>query len=178
METDLNKINKLSKNREDENWSFRTYLKGYDNKKLDSIVHSLYVQVSESIDCTACGNCCKKFHPILKKKDINKLSKSLNITPSEFLTKYVIKDEDGDDTFNSLPCPFLKSNKCTQYDSRPADCSSFPHLHKKDFVFRLIDVVNNYSICPIVFNVYESLKNKLKSQFVEFQQEFYNNGYY
>ena len=177
MEKDLIKIKKLSKKRADENWSFRTFLKGYDNKKLDSIVQRLYLQVAESIDCTACGNCCKVIRPILKKKDINKLSKSLNVTPDEFLVKYVKKDDDGGNIFNALPCPFLKVNKCTQYDSRPADCSSFPHLHKKDFVFRLIGVVNSCSICPIVFNVYEFLKDELRSQFIEFQ-EFYNNGYY
>jgi len=34
-------------------------------------------------------------------------------------------------------------------------------LHKKEFVFRLWGVVDNCSICPIVFNVYEHLKDKL-----------------
>jgi Fe-S-cluster containining protein len=114
--------------------------------------------------------------PILKKKDIRKLSKSLNITPDQFKTKYVDKDEDGDNILNQLPCPFLNDNKCTQYDSRPVDCESYPHLHKKDFVFRLIGVVNNYSICPIVFNVYEALKNRLKSEFIGFQKELMNSG--
>lgn len=178
METDLIKISKLSREREDENWSFRTFLKGHDIKNLDMIVHKLFKRVSEAIDCTACGNCCKKMQPILKKKDINKLSKSLNITPDQFITKYVEKDEDGDNILNQLPCPFLNDNKCTQYASRPADCTSYPHLHKKDFVFRLIGVVNNYSICPIVFNVYEALKNRLKSEFSDFQEEFDEFGYY
>ena len=73
---------------------------------------------------------------------------------------------------------FLNDNKCTQYDSRPVNCALYPHLHKKDFVFRLIGVVNNYSICPIVFNVYEALKNKLKSEFIDFQEEFDEFGYY
>jgi putative addiction module killer protein len=94
--------------------------------------------------------------PILKKKDIDKLSVSLNITPDKFKAKYVNKDGNGKSIINQLPCPFLKDNKCTQYDSRPVDCASYPHLHKKDFVFRLIGVVNNYEICPIVFNVYEA----------------------
>ena len=172
METDLIKIKKFSQEREDENWYFRTFLKGYAIKNLDSVVHKLFKQVSEAIDCTACGNCCKEIQPGLKKKDINKLSKSLNILPDQFVTKYVDKDEDGDNILNQLPCPFLKNNKCTQYESRPVDCASYPHLHKKDFVFRLIGVVNNYSICPIVFNVYEALKNRLKSEFIDFQEEF------
>jgi hypothetical protein len=178
METDLIKIENHAKESENENWNFRTFLKGYDIKNLDTIVHKLFKQVSEAIDCTACGNCCKKIQPILNKKDINKLSKSLNITPNQFITKYVDKDEDGDNILNQLPCPFLNDNKCIQYDSRPVDCASYPHLHKKDFVFRLIGVVNNYSICPIVFNVYEALKNKLKSEFIDFQEEFDEFGYY
>ena len=171
METDLIKIKKISQEREDENWYFRTFLKGYDIKDLDSVVHKLFKQVSEAIDCTVCGNCCKEISPSLKKKDINKLSKSLHIPPDQFVTKYVDKDEDGDNILNRLPCPFLKDNKCTQYESRPVACTSYPHLDKKDFVFRLIAVVNNYSICPIVFNVYEALKKELKSEFIDFQEE-------
>jgi len=178
MEIDLITIKNLSIAREDENWHFRTFLKNYDIKNLDSIVHVIFKQVSESIDCTSCGNCCKEMHPILKKKDINKLSKSLNITPDQFIAKYVTKDKDGKRILNQLPCPFLKDNKCTQYDSRPADCASYPHLHKKDFVFRLIGVVNNYSICPIVFNVYEALKSKFKSEFIDFQEDFADFDYY
>jgi Fe-S-cluster containining protein len=178
METDLIKIRNISQEREDENWYFRTFLKGFDIKDLDSVVHKLFKQVSEEIDCTACGNCCKKMQPTLKKKDINKLSISLNITPDQFIAKYVNKDKDGESKLNQLPCPFLKNNKCTQYDWRPVDCASYPHLHKKDFVFRLIGVVNNYEICPIVFNVYEALKSKLKSEFIDFQEEFDEFGYY
>lgn len=113
METDSIKIGNLSKEREDENWSFRTFLKGYDTKHLDSIVRESFRQVSEPIDCTSCGNCCKEMQPILKKKDISKLSKSLNITPDQFITRYVNKDEDGESTLNQLPCPFLKDNRCT-----------------------------------------------------------------
>ena len=171
METDLIKIKKIAQEIEDENWDFRIFLKGYDIENLDSVVRKLFEQVSEAIDCTACGNCCKEIKPILKKKDIIKLSKSLNIPPDQFVTKYVDKDEDGNNILNQLPCPFLKK-KCIQYASRPVNCASYPHLHKKDFVFRLIGVVNNYSICPIVFNVYEGLKDKLKSEFINFQEEF------
>lgn len=27
--------------------------------------------------------------------------------------------------------------RCSVYDCRPRDCQSYPHLHKKDFVFRM-----------------------------------------
>jgi Fe-S-cluster containining protein len=178
METDINKIKKLAKGKEDENWRFRTFLKAYDIKNLDSIFHKLFKQISEEIDCTTCGNCCKEIKPSVKKIDIEKLSKSLNITTDKFITNYVEKDEDGENVLKQIPCPFLSENKCTQYGSRPVDCASYPHLHKKDFVFRLVGVVNNYSICPIVFNVYEALKTKLNIEFIEFQDEIDEFDYY
>jgi Fe-S-cluster containining protein len=56
------------------------------------------------------------------------------------------------------PCPFLEGNLCSNYDHRPGDCRSFPHLHKHDFIFRLWNVADNCAVCPIVFNVYERLK--------------------
>ena len=134
MEIDLIKIKKLATQRDDENWEFRTFLKGYDQGNLDSMVQKLVKQYSDSIDCTTCGNCCRSIQPILKKKDISVLSKSLSTPQDQFKKDYVQKDKDGDDVFNQLPCPFLIGNKCSQYDSRPADCKSFPHIHQQLWV--------------------------------------------
>ena len=63
--------------------------------------------------------------------------------------------------FKVQPCPFLKENSCTCYTFRPSDCRSYPHLHKNDFTSRLMDVIENSSLCPIVYNMYESLKEEL-----------------
>jgi len=172
MEIDLAKIKKLARKREDENWEFQTFLKGYDGKDLDTLVHKLVQKYSDSIDCTACGNCCRETQPILNKNDINVLSKSLDISPVQFKKEYIQKDKDGEDVFTQFPCPFLSGNKCSHYDSRPVDCKSFPHIHKKHFTSRLIGVIYNYSICPIVFNVYEELKSNLKNEFIDFQEIF------
>lgn len=163
METNIKKIEEISRLKEDENWEFRTFLKGYYNphEELDSIVHELFDYVSSEIDCTKCGNCCKKMRPLLKVNDIKKLSDSCEMSIAEFKKQFVQKTDEGDYTFRKLPCPFLKNNICSQYKNRPKDCRSYPHLHKDDFVFRLIGVVNNYSICPIVFNVYELLKKRV-----------------
>ena len=177
METNLNKIKKLSKQKWDENWGFRSFLKGYDIslKKLDSIVHRLHEQVSAQIDCTQCANCCKEVRPILSRTDIRNFSTGLGISPAEFQKMYLTKDDESQDViFNKIPCPFLKDNLCSNYDYRPRDCRSFPHLHKKDFVFRLYGVIDNYSICPIVFNVFELLKDELWHDFEYFDMdEFY-----
>ena len=62
--------------------------------------------------------------------------------------------------FPNVP-PLLSDNCCTVYDHRPDDCRSYPHLHKDEFVFRLIQAVENCSVCPIVFNVFERLKDEL-----------------
>jgi Fe-S-cluster containining protein len=168
METNPKLIKKLVKEKNDENWSFRSFLKSYDNNDIDSIVQGLYKQFSETIDCTTCGNCCKEIKPSVNKTDIEKLSNSIKITPDKFIADFVEKDEDGEDVIRQIPCPFLSEKRCTQYVSRPAECASYPHLHKKGFAFRLVGVVINASICPIVFNVYEALKPNFKLNLLNF----------
>lgn len=164
IETDLEKIQKLAKQREEENWKFRSFLKGsdYSLEKIDRIVHVLFQKVSSEIDCTKCGNCCRKIRPVLSRSDIERFAKGLAISATQFKEQHLVKcNEEKGFWFKTKPCPFLNNNRCSQYPLRPAVCKSFPHLHKKDFVFRLINVVENYAICPIVFNVYERLKGEL-----------------
>ena len=164
METDLNRIKKLSKEKEDENWEFRSFLKGcgISEEKIDSIVHKLYKKVSSEIDCRTCANCCKEVQPVLDQEDIKNFSKCLSISIAQFKDQYLVKSKEPEKfVFNKKPCPLLKDNSCLHYPYRPKDCISYPHLHKRDFIFRLIGVVENCSICPIVFNVYEYLKDKI-----------------
>jgi Fe-S-cluster containining protein len=59
---------------------------------------------------------------------------------------------------NSKPCQFLKDKKCSIYKLRPEECNSYPYLHKDNFISRLLGVIENYEICPIVYNVYELLE--------------------
>jgi Fe-S-cluster containining protein len=58
----------------------------------------------------------------------------------------------------------LQNNLCRVYNDRPGDCRSYPHLHKRDFVFRVNQAFSNCFVCPIVFNVYEELKRELWRQ--------------
>lgn len=104
----------------------------------------------------------KKMSPLLDQEDIKKCCESLQVSVPHFKKKYLkFGKEEGNFVFKEKPCPFLKNNLCSIYSHRPKDCRSFPHLHKKEFVFRLWGVVENCSICPIVFNVYEQLKSEL-----------------
>ncbi len=175
MKTDLKEIGRIAKSKEDENWKFRSFLKGYEIEieELDSIVHKLNQQVTTEIDCTKCANCCKQVKPILSQNDIDELSKGIGLPEQQLKTQFLKKDEDGAYIFNKSSCPFLKNNLCTQYDFRPKACRSYPHLHKEEFVFRLIQVIQNYSICPIAFNVYELLKAQLFDDYNSFIDDFY-----
>ena len=162
--TDLARITRIAKEKEDQNWRFRSFLKAYDGpaREIDAIVHSLYQRISSEIDCKQCANCCREIQPVLNQKDIRAFSKGLGMSVDEFKTRHLVQGENpGESRFNKLPCPFLEENLCTNYEGRPQDCRSFPHLHKRDFTTRLWNVVEKCSVCPIIFNVYEYLKDEL-----------------
>jgi Fe-S-cluster containining protein len=163
LETNIQRIKKFAEQRDDENWRFRSFLKNIDLsiEELDAIVHRHYETVSKQIDCCECGNCCREVLPLLSQTDIQRIASGLGISVDAVISTYLEPSEKGTFTFKTKPCPFLSDNKCIVYDSRPDDCRSFPHLHKKEFVFRLIGVVNNCSICPIVFHVFERLMDEL-----------------
>ncbi|UCH94116.1 MAG: YkgJ family cysteine cluster protein [Candidatus Aminicenantes bacterium] len=166
IETNIKKIKKYCQEKKEKNWEFRRFLKtcNLGSKEIDAIVHQVYREVSSQIDCKACANCCKKASFLIEEKDIIRLARGLNLSLVEFKEKYILdcKERNGDGyTFNQLPCPFLEDNRCKVYRFRPGNCRSFPYLHKKDFVFKIINVIDNCSICPIVFNVYERLKKEI-----------------
>ena len=165
IETDLKHIEEMAAERADDNWEFRTFLKQMDmaTEEIDAIVHQITDEVTAQIDCTKCANCCQQIRPVLDKDDIAEFALGLKISVSEFEKKYLEPADDNPSkyAFNKLPCPFLQDNLCSNYECRPKDCRSYPHLHKEDFVSRLWGVVENYSVCPIVFNVYERLKTDL-----------------
>ena len=167
----LNEIKRIAGLKEDENWEFRSFLKGCDREEIDVIEHKLYRDISSKIDCKTCGNCCKEVLPVLNQKDIKRLSNGLNLSIHNFKDRYLIEEENNEGfTFNKKPCPFLDNNMCSQHKYCPDNCRSYPHLHKNDFVSRLINVIENIAICPIVFNVYEALKEEVwnNSEFGEF----------
>jgi Fe-S-cluster containining protein len=164
LDLDLEKIYKYGETREDENIEFRIFLKGQDSKEIDRIVHKLNAQISSQIDCNACGNCCKKFGPAVTDDEIAILAEKRQMTLEQF-EKDHIEMEDGDKYLIPAPCIFLCGTKCTIYDDRPEVCRSYPHLYKEDFTSRLWGVIENYSICPIVYNVFEALKKELNFKY-------------
>jgi Fe-S-cluster containining protein len=165
LEIDIAVIQRLAQENEDENWRFRSFLKSADLgvEELDAIVHELFRDISAEIDCRACGNCCRSMGPVLSAPEVARLTVTLGLSETTFTEKYLVEDEHGEGhRFRSEICPFLTDKSCSVYPHRPDACRSYPHLHKDDFVFRLIGVVNNCSVCPIVFHVYEGLKDEIR----------------
>ena len=161
MIKDPERIKLIALRCEDENWDFRSWLKMQDTEKVDEIVHRLNRKYSDAIDCTACANCCIELKTLVTGKDVSRLARSLKISEAELRKEYIETNSEGDMILKDLPCRFLQNKKCTVYPDRPDECRSYPHLHKKEFTHRLYGIIDNYSVCPIVFNVYEELKGRM-----------------
>ena len=161
LETNLKEIAKQAREKWQDNWNFRAFLqKHVSAKEVDQAVHRLNEDVSAQIDCTQCANCCKKSSPFLTKDDVQRIAAAANMSEIDFVARYLKDDEFEERTFRKRPCPMLKMKRCQVYEARPEDCSSYPHLHEPDFVQYSASTIENYGVCPIVFNVYEGLKRK------------------
>lgn len=162
LELDIDKITQLGREKEEENYEFRTFLKGLDPDRVDRIVHRLNDEIAEQIDCKECGNCCKTLRPLVTDSEIQNLSQLDKISAKDFIFNFVEKDDFEDIKYlKQAPCKYLKDKNCSIYNSRPKDCKSYPHTGKEGFISRTLGMIDDYSICPIVFNIYERLKQEL-----------------
>jgi uncharacterized protein len=163
IEKDLKIIATNAEQRYDKNMKFRTYLKNknIELEKMDKIVHEIYKNVISQIDCTECANCCIELRTSLYKEELEKILNSLQLDFHNFVSQHADLDSEEDKyNLKNTPCYFLNDKKCSVYKLRPEECKTYPHLDKDRFVFRLFGVVDNYAICPIVYNVYEQLKQR------------------
>ena len=163
--TDLETIACVTQRNDDKNLAFRSFIKGeldWSERKLDELVHEIVRSVTSEIDCTKCANCCRVLGIEVHSEEIKRLSQRLGVSEQEFQGSHVIRTDDGEKVFGERPCFFLRDRKCTVYEDRPRDCRDYPHLHKKGFRTRMLSVLHNAAICPIVFNVLEQLKERLK----------------
>jgi len=163
LEISLDKISHLGKIKDKENSRFRSFLKGKDDDKVDRIVHAINKEIVGQIDCTKCGNCCNTLRPSVTEIEISTLANIEKVSPGEYTSKYTEKDDfENSKYLKNIPCRYLNDKKCSIYSSRPHDCKSFPHIDKNSFNSRTLSMIQNYAICPIVFNVLERLKEEFK----------------
>ena len=159
--TDLYTIKHIAADKEMENSHFRIFLKQQDGELVDSIVHQLNEAITPQIDCTQCGNCCRSLMINVSPEETASLALHLKMEVAVVKKKYIEISEQGQMIINTIPCHFLGISSCTIYENRFAECREFPHLHKDNFRGRLFGTLMYYAICPIIFNVVETLKEKL-----------------
>jgi len=138
-------------------------LKRTNPRQLDSMVHDAHEKAFSCIDCLKCANCCVTTGPLLTDTDIKRVSKHLRMKEAQFVEQYVRVDEDGDQVFKSMPCPFLGAdNYCTIYENRPKACKEYPHTDREKQHQLLNLHMKNAEICPAVEQVLEDLKVRLE----------------
>jgi Fe-S-cluster containining protein len=165
LETSISRIEALTRQKDDDDAQYRLLLEACDlsTEDIDAIVRKHYREVSGEIECRECGNCCKVFRPTLTPKDISRLARCLKIPEEDFKREYLVGYRSGKEhAFNLTPCPFLVDNACTVYSDRPDACRLYPSLPRAGFVSRLDRAFSSCSVCPIVYNVYERVKQEIR----------------
>lgn len=161
---DLEQIAALSIDREAENDLFAQKVKQLDPVMVDQWVLALNESIAPQIDCTSCGNCCKTLMINVTDMEADRMAAHLSISRSNFDDHYLEKGTNGMMLMNSIPCSFLQDKKCSVYESRFEGCREFPAMHLPGFSKRLFTTLMHYSRCPIIFNVVEAMKKKMKDE--------------
>ena len=162
---DLKRVSNYARRNKKENHEFRIWVKvdlKLSDQKLDALVHQIARDVSDRVDCTACGNCCRPMLVAVDNDDIALLAKSQKISFMAFERRAVMRAEDGEKCLIRTPCDFLSGNMCTVYEYRPKACRDFPYLHHPEFRKRMLTAIDNTEVCPIAYNTIELLKRELK----------------
>ncbi|MBC8062852.1 MAG: YkgJ family cysteine cluster protein [Clostridiaceae bacterium] len=148
---------------EDENYSFRAYLKNHaDEEVLDEQFSKLHKELFLSNDCSKCRNCCKEYSASFKEDELAPVAAFLKIAEKDFRDKY-IKEELGGYQLNVRPCCFLKEDGGCQIEAcKPVSCRDYPYTDKPERLFGLLSIVDSTSICPVVFEIFERLKQEYR----------------
>lgn len=162
--TDLVYIELDSTAKEQENLAFRSFVKNdleLSDRRFNAVVQETTEQVWSHIDCRTCANCCKTQQPVFSRPEAQRIATYMGMTLQDLVAHYLTSDADvGKYITQQRPCPFLENNLCTIYTVRPAVCKNYPHLHRNQRS-RLWQLLDNASVCPIVYNVLERLKTQV-----------------
>ena len=145
-----------------ENQNFRAWLKRHNfvERRFKAVAQ----EVEESIDCTACANCCRVATTQITDRDAERLSRHLGLKQADFIRDYTIESlEEGRILKrNENGCVFLEGNLCSVYQVRPNTCELFPHLVKGNgsLLSRMWHMPDRAVYCPIVFNTLEQFKRE------------------
>lgn len=144
---------------------FLTKVENNPPKNLDLLAETIDKDVWVDVDCLACSNCCRTMSPTFTFRDIQRISAHLQMKPKQFREKWLYKDKEGDWLNVNTPCQFLdrKTNMCSIYSVRPADCAGFPHLTKKKMTDYIHVHKQNVEHCPATYNMVEKMMEKFRT---------------
>jgi Fe-S-cluster containining protein len=145
---------------------FLTKMEKQPVRGLKQIIASLEPHVWKEVDCLGCANCCKTMTPTFTPADIKRISAHFGQSVEEFKEKWLYKERNTGDWLNKKqPCQFLdlKSNKCSIYAIRPADCAGYPHLQKNIREYGHVHK-QNVECCPATYQMVERMMEKVNLQ--------------
>ncbi len=126
--------------------------------EVEALMEELHRRAFDEVDCLECGNCCRSLGPRITERDLVRLAKIQRLSAAAFCETYLLRDEDNDWVFKTMPCPFLgEGNYCFVYENRPRACADYPHTEGRQVRSRLGELVKNAPVCPAVFLVLEGL---------------------
>ena len=79
LKPDLSEINKLAKDKHNENKKYFDKLKKKPPKNLDYIMQELHDNEFKKTNCLNCANCCKTTGPLFTSADVERISKYLRL---------------------------------------------------------------------------------------------------
>lgn len=152
-----------ARKRENENFKFRTYLKGHaDEDELDRQFLRLHKELFSEYDCNKCRNCCKMYKGSIPAEDIDRNAAYLKMTPEQFVAAYLEKEDYGTNyQTKHKPCDFWQEDgSCKLGDCKPESCKKYPYTDQPERLSSLLSVLDTVEICPVAFEIYERLKKE------------------
>lgn len=141
---------------EADNLVFKKFLRQKSTSEVQTLAEEISIAVEKEIDCTQCGNCCRKLKPGMSNAEACRLSELSEMPSDAFFQQHLLNE--GDHCYmKNKPCYFLHGNICSIYDERPESCRDYPHLRSGHFKYKR-SIWINYAVCPIVFNTIEIMK--------------------
>jgi Fe-S-cluster containining protein len=143
---------------------FLTKLENNPPLLLDTYTDRIDKEVWAETNCLACSNCCRSMTPTFTVHDMKRIATHFRMSVPAFKEKWLYKNKQGEWMNRVQPCQFLdlRTNMCSIYEIRPADCAGFPHLTKKKMVEYMHVHKQNIQFCPATFKMVVKLMRLVK----------------
>ena len=100
---------------------------------------------------------------IIPEEDINQDASYLGMEADEFIDRY-LKYNSAECTYETKKCPCdfwdSKTGECLLGDCKPESCKKYPYTDQPDRIGSLLSIIDNASICPVVYEILERLKEE------------------